>query len=207
MTMNDPKDDAQEKLKVEGLSLGLFQHYKGPQYEAFALSIDELTLEPLVHYRSLAHGTSWTRTVKNFIEEVEVDGKKVPRFAKVEALGGVGLLAKAWAWMKAHFTNSWMASDDFDATMAHIGWACLITLATLIVTIAMRMPIPRAVLPACVWCSGALVVFGLVKEFWFDLRFEIPKQTAWDGVKDFLGYLGGLALAWAVIGVSLLFKQ
>jgi len=61
--MSDPKDDAQEKLKTCGISSGRFQHYKGPQYEVFALTIDEATLEPLVHYKSLVHGTSWTRTV------------------------------------------------------------------------------------------------------------------------------------------------
>jgi len=79
----DPKDEAQAKLAAEGIPLGRYQHYKGPEYEAFALTVDEGTLEQLVHYKSLLHGTSWTRTIKNFTEEVEVDGRKVPRFAFV----------------------------------------------------------------------------------------------------------------------------
>ena len=79
----DPKDEAQEKLALARIPLGRYRHYKGPLYEVFALTIDEATLEQLVHYTSLVHGTSWTRTVKNFTEDVEVDGKKVPRFVYV----------------------------------------------------------------------------------------------------------------------------
>jgi hypothetical protein len=79
----DPKDAAQDKLKTDGIPLGRYQHYKEPLYDVFALSVDEGTLELLVHYRSLAHGTAWTRTLRNFTEEIEVGDKKVPRFKKV----------------------------------------------------------------------------------------------------------------------------
>jgi hypothetical protein len=195
----DPKDEAQEKLAKEGIPLGLYRHYKGPSYKVFALSIDEGTLEALVHYHSLAHGTTWTRTVKNFTEEVEADGKKVPRFTHVEP----GLGGRIFVWLKSHLTNSWMASNEFDAAMAHVGWACLITLATLVVTLAARAPFPRAALPACGWCSGALVVFALVKEYVYDANFEKPKQDFAENTRDVLGYLGGLALAWIVIGASM----
>jgi len=95
--MSDPKDDAQEKLKTCGISSGRFQHYKGPQYEVFALTIDEATLEPLVHYKSLVHGTSWTRTVKNFTEKVEVEGRKVPRFVRVEQPKAAGFWTRIWS--------------------------------------------------------------------------------------------------------------
>jgi hypothetical protein len=96
-----------------------------------------------------------------------------------------------------------MASNEFDATMAHVGWACLITLATLVVTLAARAPLPRAALPACGWCSGALVAFALVKEYVYDANFEEPKQDFAENTRDVLGYLGGLALAWIVIGASM----
>lgn len=77
----DPKDAAQEKLKAEAIPLGRYKHYKSDSlYEVFALSVDEGTLELLVHYRSIAHGTSWTRTLRNFTEEVEVGDAKMPRF-------------------------------------------------------------------------------------------------------------------------------
>jgi hypothetical protein len=199
----DVKDEAQEKLAAGGIPLGRYQHYKGPFYDVFGLSIDEVTLEPLVHYRSLAHGTSWTRTVKNFTEDVEVDGKKVQRF-KLAVPENAGFWSKAWAWMKVHLTNSWMASNGFDSTMAHIGWAALLVFATAIVSIALIVGIPPGILPACGWCSGGLVIFAAGKEFIFDPAFEIPKQTIYpDGVQDFAGYIGGIALAWGVILLSM----
>lgn len=197
----DDKDEAQEKLRAKKFPLGIYKHYKGPAYEVTGVSIDESTLAPLVHYTSLSHGTSWTRTLENFTEEVEVDGKKVQRFALVSADSGLG--SAIFAWLKAHLTNSWMASGEFDAAMAHIGWACLITLATLIVAFASHSPFPRAALPACGWCSGALIIFALVKEYLYDANFEEPKQSFAENTRDVLGYLGGLVLAWAVIGASM----
>jgi hypothetical protein len=44
------------------------------------VSIDEATLAPLVYYTSVSHGTSWTRTMENFVEDVEIGGEKKPRF-------------------------------------------------------------------------------------------------------------------------------
>lgn len=67
----DDKDAAQETLKSIDCPLGKYRHYKGPLYWVFAKSIDERTLEPLVHYESLVHGTCWTRTIKNFKEKFE----------------------------------------------------------------------------------------------------------------------------------------
>ena len=46
----DPKDEAQEQLEKGRIPLGLYRHYKGPYYKVFALTIDEGTLEQLVHY-------------------------------------------------------------------------------------------------------------------------------------------------------------
>jgi hypothetical protein len=31
-------------------------------------------------------------------------------------------------------------------------------------------------------------------------RYELPKQTDRDNVQDFLGYLGGIALGWIIVG-------
>ena len=85
-TTVDAKDEVQARLKKLELPYGKWQHYKGPCYWVFATSIDEGTLEALVHYESLAHGTCWTRTVKNFTEEVtSPSGEKKPRF---EFIGG-----------------------------------------------------------------------------------------------------------------------
>lgn len=43
------------------------------------------TLEELVVYKALyGEGQIWARPLKMFLEEVEVDGKKIPRFNLVE---------------------------------------------------------------------------------------------------------------------------
>jgi hypothetical protein len=44
------------------------------------------------------------------------------------------------------------------------------------------------------------VVAAAIKEFWFDLRFELPKQTWGDSIMDFGFYMLG-----AAIGVGLYF--
>lgn len=80
----DEKDVAQKRLEALSFPLGRYQHYKGPFYRVFAVSIDEETLEPLVHYESLARGTRWTRKMSNFMETVALpSGEKKPRFAFV----------------------------------------------------------------------------------------------------------------------------
>jgi hypothetical protein len=79
--MKDEKDVAQEKLAALSFPLGRYQHYKGPFYFVFAVSIDEESLEPLVHYESLVHGTFWTRRLSNFTESVRLpSGETSSRF-------------------------------------------------------------------------------------------------------------------------------
>ena len=44
--------------------------------------------------------------------------------------------------------------------------------------------------------AGAATLAALAKEFWFDLTFETtPPQTALDSLRDFIGYMSGIALA------------
>jgi hypothetical protein len=82
--MPDAKDRAQAILNHSSLKPGgRFRHYKGGEYEIVALALKEDTLEPLVIYKSLEHGTIWARTLKNWNESVEVDGKKMKRFRKI----------------------------------------------------------------------------------------------------------------------------
>lgn len=65
---------------------GKYKHYKGKEYEVVGLSHHSETLEPLVVYKALYHSDEfgsnalWVRPLSMFIEEVEVDNKKVPRF-------------------------------------------------------------------------------------------------------------------------------
>jgi len=79
--MSDAKDIAQEKINSLRVKVGEhYKHFKGGEYEIVALAIQEDTLEPLVIYRSLMKGTTWSRTAKNFLEEVHRDGKTSKRF-------------------------------------------------------------------------------------------------------------------------------
>jgi hypothetical protein len=64
--VNDEKDIAQERLAALRLQLGIYRHYRGGLYCVFAVSLDEDTLAPLVHYYSYEKKTRWTRTLVNF---------------------------------------------------------------------------------------------------------------------------------------------
>ena len=63
------------------LKLGKYSHYNGKEYEVIGIAKHSETLEELVVYRAL-YGSSdlWVRPIDMFIEEVEVDGKRVVRF-------------------------------------------------------------------------------------------------------------------------------
>lgn len=63
-----------------------YEHYKGGRYVVVARALREDTLEPVVVYRSLLKGFTWTRTLANFTETVTVyPGPAVPRFVRIEA--------------------------------------------------------------------------------------------------------------------------
>ena len=63
------------------LKLGKYRHYKGKEYEVVDVAKHSETLEEVVVYRALyGDGELWVRPLKMFVEEVDVAGKKVPRF-------------------------------------------------------------------------------------------------------------------------------
>ena len=63
------------------LKLEKYRHYKGKEYEVIGVAKHSETLEELVMYRALyGEGQIWVRPPKMFVEEVEVDSKKIPRF-------------------------------------------------------------------------------------------------------------------------------
>jgi uncharacterized cupin superfamily protein len=65
---------------------GRYRHYKGGEYEVIGVARHSETLEPLVVYRPLYNDSGlWLRPHAMFFGEVEVDGKKQPRFAQVAA--------------------------------------------------------------------------------------------------------------------------
>lgn len=74
---------------MEKLKLGKYKHYKGNFYKVLGVAKHSETLEELVVYECLydnPEGKLWVRPLKMFMEKVEVDGKKVPRFELIEKL-------------------------------------------------------------------------------------------------------------------------
>lgn len=69
----------------EKLQLGKYEHYKGKQYEVIGIAKHSENLEELVVYRALygEHGL-WVRPLEMFLGEVEIEGKKIPRFKLIE---------------------------------------------------------------------------------------------------------------------------
>lgn len=67
------------------LPTGRYRHHKGGQYEVLGVARHSETLEPMVVYRPL-HGEAglWVRPFAMFVEQVEVDGRPQPRFARLE---------------------------------------------------------------------------------------------------------------------------
>ena len=63
------------------MQLGKYKHYKGNEYEVIGVAKHSETLEEMVVYRALygEYGL-WVRPLSMFLEDVEVDGKKVKRF-------------------------------------------------------------------------------------------------------------------------------
>lgn len=59
-----------------------YRHYKGGLYELVCVATLESDLSEMIVYRA-ADGSIWTRPKSVFFELVDVDGKLVPRFARV----------------------------------------------------------------------------------------------------------------------------
>jgi hypothetical protein len=65
------------------LKTGVYEHYKGKRYRVIGIAKQSETLEDLVIYESLYENKVsklWVRPLSNFLEEVDVGGKKIPRF-------------------------------------------------------------------------------------------------------------------------------
>ena len=74
-----------EKLQLSDIAksfkLGIYEHYKGNKYEVIGVGFDSETLEEVVIYKALyGENNLWARPLKMFLENVEKDGKILPRF-------------------------------------------------------------------------------------------------------------------------------
>ena len=66
------------------LPTGKYRHYKGNDYEVIGVATHAETREAMVVYRPLyGEGGLWVRPRAMFMENVTVEGKEVPRFARV----------------------------------------------------------------------------------------------------------------------------
>lgn len=65
---------------------GIYKHYKGNKYEVIGEANHSETLEKMVVYRALyGEGELWVRPSYMWNEEIETDGKNVPRFELIES--------------------------------------------------------------------------------------------------------------------------
>lgn len=71
---------------AQALKTGRYRHYKGGEYEVLGVARHEEALEELVIYQALyGERELWARPLSKFIETVEFEGQKVPRFSYVGA--------------------------------------------------------------------------------------------------------------------------
>lgn len=74
---------------MPALRLGKYQHFRTKNfYRVIAIAKHSETLEELVVYETLYDNPEskiWVRPLKLFLEDVELDGKKVPRFTFIES--------------------------------------------------------------------------------------------------------------------------
>lgn len=70
---------------LPALPLGHYRHFKGGNYQVLGVVRHSETLEPMVLYRPLDNDVgTWVRPHAMFVDDVEVDGQRQPRFARVD---------------------------------------------------------------------------------------------------------------------------
>ncbi len=63
---------------------GKYRHYKGSDYDVIGIATHSETREQVVVYRPLyGEGALWVRPLEMFMENVTVDGRQMPRFARL----------------------------------------------------------------------------------------------------------------------------
>ncbi len=71
---------------LPSLPNGRYRHYKGGEYEVVGVARHSETHQPLVVYRPLYNQTGlWVRPFPMFVEDIEHEGRRQPRFAPMPA--------------------------------------------------------------------------------------------------------------------------
>ena len=71
-------------MTAPNIAPGRYRHYKGNEYEVIGTARHSETHEPMVVYRPLhGEGGLWVRPAAMFAEDVEIDGRAQPRFARL----------------------------------------------------------------------------------------------------------------------------
>jgi len=67
------------------LPLGLYRHYKGGKYRVMGVARHSETEELLVVYQpQYGERDWWVRPLSMFTEQVEIEGRLIPRFQHIE---------------------------------------------------------------------------------------------------------------------------
>jgi len=70
--------------KAQDLQSGLYKHFKGGEYTVICVGrLSEDREKEMVIYQSQENSYIWIRPLDMFLEEVERDGYKGPRFRKI----------------------------------------------------------------------------------------------------------------------------
>jgi hypothetical protein len=67
-------------MKNKKIKLGIYKYFKGTEVRVICEALHSETKELVVVYTHLEDNKNWIRPKEMFLEEVEIDGKKVPRF-------------------------------------------------------------------------------------------------------------------------------
>ena len=71
--------------RMTPITVGRYRHYKGNEYTVLGIARHSETLEELVVYRQeYGERGLWVRPAAMFAETVEVAGRPVPRFARLD---------------------------------------------------------------------------------------------------------------------------
>lgn len=71
--------------KASKIKPGKYRHFKGGEYQVLGVGFySEDPKQKMVIYKSFATGQLWVRPIEIFLEQVEKDGCKGPRFKLID---------------------------------------------------------------------------------------------------------------------------